>query len=180
MDIKRGWPTEEEAMAHLEHVLWDGRPLCPYCRSERVSVHTGKDRSLPRRQCQDCHITFSATVRTIFHGTHLALPVWYQAIWLMTKAKKPISTTQVARDLYIPYKTAWKLVRRIRKAMADPNQHRLIHSIVEMVQTHVGDRGRGTDRMTVFDIVARNIEAKAKGSEKYTLIIPNLNKSTSG
>ena len=180
MDIKRGWPTEEEAMAHLEGVRWNGRPLCPYCRSERVSVHASKDRSLPRRQCQHCHIPFSATVGTIFHNTHLPLQTWYGAMWLMLKPAKKVSIAQMARDLGIPYKTSRNLDLRIRRAVMDPNQELLVHSIVEMVQTHVGDRGLGTDRMTVFDIVARNIEAKAKGSEKYTLIIPNLNKSTSG
>ena len=190
IDIMQRWPSQEASMAHLERVRWNGRPLCPYCQSDKVCVHASKDRSLPRWQCQDCHRPFSATVGTIFHHTHLPLQTWFLAMSLMLNAKKNISNAQLARDLDLPYKTAWSLALRIRNAMlTDPNQKRLFQGIVEMDETYVGGkprkgngpgtspkskRGRGTDKMPVVGIVERHGRAIAKRFERHTLTIDNL------
>jgi hypothetical protein len=129
----RRWPDQETAMAHLEQVRWSGRPVCPYCGSDRVGVHASKDKKLPRWQCHACHKAFSATVGTIFHHTHLPLRTWFLALAIMPNAKnakKDVSNAQLGRDLGLPYKTAWSLARRIRGAMAtDPEQARLFHGI---------------------------------------------------
>ena len=190
IDIMQRWPTQEAAIAHLERVRWNGRPLCPYCHSDKVCVHASKDKRLPRWQCQDCRRPFSATVGTIFHHTHLPLQTWYLAMSLMLNAKKNISNAQLARDLDLPYKTAWSLALRIRNAMStDPNQKRLFQGIVEMDETYVGGkprkgngprtspkskRGRGTDKMPIVGIVERNGRAVAKRFERHTLSIANL------
>ena len=190
IDIMQRWPTQEAAMAHLEKVRWNSRPLCPYCQSDKVCVHASKDKHFPRWQCQDCHRPFSATVGTIFHHTHLPLQTWFLAMSLMLNAKKNISNAQLARDLNLPYKTAWSLALRIRNAMlTDPNQKRLFQGIVEMDETYVGGkprkgngprtgprskRGRGTEKMPVVGIVERNGRAIAKRFEKHTLSISNL------
>jgi len=182
LEIMRRWPTQEAAFAHLERVRWGSRPICPYCGSDKVCPHASKDNKIPRWQCQSCHSAFSATVGTIFHHTHLPLPTWFLALAIMLNAKKNISNAQLARDLDLPYKTAWSLALRIRQAMlTDPAQNRLFHGIVEMDETYVGGkprkgnigsggqnggnkrkRGRGTDKMPVVGIVERNGRAIAK------------------
>ena len=55
---------------------------------------------------------------------------WFLAIVLMLKAKKGISSRQLARDLELPVKTAWSMNYRIRKAMKQDNS--LLSGIVEM------------------------------------------------
>ena len=191
IDIMQRWPTQEAAIAHLERVRWNGRPLCPYCQSDKVCVHASKDRHLPRWQCQGCHRAFSATVGTIFHHTHLPLQTWYLAITLMLNAKKNISNAQLARVLDLPYKTAWSLALRIRQAMlTDPAQKRLFHGIVEMDETYVGGkprngngpgkrpaakRGRGTQKMAVVGIVERHGRAVAQVADKASLGVQGLN-----
>lgn len=189
LEIMRRWPDQEAAIAHLEKVRWNGRPLCPYCGSDKACVHASKDRKLPRWQCQDCHRAFSATVGTIFHHTHLPLPKWFLALALMLNAKKNISNLQLSRDLGLPYKTAWSLALRIREAMlTDPAQKRLFHGIVEMDETYIGGkprkrnlreddpkggnkskRGRGTDKTPVVGIVERHGRVVAKAVEKGAL-----------
>lgn len=175
----RRWPDQETAMAHLERVRWGGRPICPYCGSDKVRVHASKDKKLPRWQCQDCHSAFSATVGTIFHHTHLPLQTWFLALAIMLDAKKSVSNAQLARDLGLPYKTAWSLALRIRQAMlTDPAQAKLFIGIVEMDECYVGEkprkgngpdgerrkskRGRDTSKMAVVGIVERNGRAVAK------------------
>ena len=133
MHVMKWWPTEEEAMVHLERLRWKGRPLCPYCQGDKVCVHASRDRILRRWQCQDCHRSFSAMVGTIFHNTHVPLQKWFLAMSLMLNAKKKVSIAQMARDLDLPYKTTWGLAVRIRDAiLADPDQKRLFQSIVDI------------------------------------------------
>ena len=192
IEIMKRWPDQETAMSHLERVRWGGRPLCPYCKSDKVCSHASKDKHLARWQCQDCHRAFSATVGTIFHHTHLPLQTWFMAMALMLNAKKNVSNAQLGRDLNLPYKTAWSLCLRIRTAMlTDPDQKRLFHGIVEMDETYVGGkprkgngplnakphakRGRGTDKMPVVGIVERNGRARAKVFAKGSLTMANLN-----
>lgn len=192
MEIIQRWPDQDAAMAHLERVRWNGRPTCPYCHSQKVCPHASKDKKMPRWQCQACHRAFSATVKTIFHHTHLPLQTWFLALVLMLNAKKNISNAQLARDLGLPYKTAWALALRIREAMLeDPEQHRLFHGIVEMDEAYIGgkprksngiggshrkahQRGRGTDKMPVVGIVERNGRALAKAVTKADLSMTYL------
>lgn len=186
IDVMQRWPDRETAMMHLERVRWGGRTLCPYCESDKVCAHASKDKTLPRWQCQDCHKAFSATVGTIFHHTHLPLQTWFLAMALMLNAKKNISNAQLARDLGLPYKTAWSLALRIRTAMlADPEQARLFTGIVEMDETYVGGkprkgngkdaphppakRGRGTSKMAVVGVVERGGRAVARVLPKSDL-----------
>ena len=190
LEITRRWPDQESAITHLEKVRWDGRPICPYCGSDKTCPHASKDKKMPRLQCQACHRAFSATVATIFHHTHLPLPTWFLAIAIMLNAKKNVSNAQLARDLGLPYKTAWSLALRIREAMlTDPDQKRLFHGIVEMDETYIGGkprkgngpkggpkakRGRGTKKTPVVGIVERHGRVVAMAVEKTELTVAGL------
>lgn len=192
IEIMRRWPTQEAAVAHLEQVRWGGRPVCPYCSSDKTCVHASKDKKLPRWQCQDCRRAFSVTVGTIFHHSHLPLTTWFLAIALMLNAKKGLSNAQLARDLDLPYKTAWSLAQRIRVAMAtDPEQNRLFHGIVEMDETFVGGKprkanfkkdrkvdwkGRGGSKLPIVGIVERNGRAFARAFDGIPLNFANLSR----
>jgi len=180
VEIMNRWPNQETAITHLEKVRWGGHPVCPYCGSDKICVHASKDKYLPRWQCESCHRAFSVTVGTIFHHTHLPLQSWFLAIALMLNAKKNVSNAQLARDLDLPYKTAWSLALRIRTAMlTDPKQKRLFHGIVEMDEAYIGGkprkgnghnkRGRGTEKTPVVGIVERNGRAKANIFAKAAL-----------
>lgn len=190
VEIMRRWPDQESAVAHLERVRWNGRPICPYCGSVKTCVHASRDKTLPRWQCQDCSNAFSVTVGTIFHHTHLPLQTWFLALAIMLNAKKNVSNAQLARDLGLPYKTAYSLAQRIRKAMAtDPGQARLFHCIVEMDECYIGGkprkgngpgqggtskRGRGTSKTPVVAIAERNGRAIAKAFTRARLDAENL------
>lgn len=185
IEIMKRWPDQETAIAHLEQVRWNGHPVCPYCNSDKVCVHASKDKALPRWQCEACHRAFSATVGTIFHHTHLPLQTWFLAMAIMLNAKKNVSNAQLARDLDLPYKTAWSLALRIRTAMLnDPAQEELFRGIIEMDEAYVGGkprkenkregktpnkRGRGTEKMAVVGIVERGGRVIAQKFDKAAL-----------
>lgn len=137
VQVYRLFPTEADCILHIERVRWQGKPLCPYC---------GSDRSTPmpkesRHHCNNCKTSFSATVNTIFHHAHLPLQKWFVAISQILNAKKGIAARQLGRDLEVNKDTAWFMAMRIRRAMKEhPEQRALLHGIVEVDETDVGGK----------------------------------------
>jgi transposase-like protein len=176
--IYRRFPTPESCTAHLEKVRWNGVPLCPYCGSEKCSTH--KEVSKTRWQCSWCKKSFSVTVGTIFHNSHIDLQRWFLLIALMFSAKKGLSAMQAAWDLEMRRPTVWSMMHRIRAAMKDDGK--LLAGIVEMDETYVGGkprrfdkdddnntptlRGRGTKKTPVVGAVERDGRVKAKTVDK--------------
>ncbi len=162
------FPTEDACLAHIEGVRWRGHPACPYCRSNRVTPMPGER----RHHCNACNTTFSATVNTIFHHTHLPLQKWFLAISLILNAKKGIAARQLARDLQVNKNTAWYLGMRIRRAMFDATERELLTGIIEMDETYVGGkprpggppfkRERGTLKQPVVGIIERGGKVPAQ------------------
>lgn len=127
--VYRRWPTAEDCLAHLEQVRWGDSPECPYCKSDKISKHTEVDRR-SRWQCGLCKKSFSVTVGTIFHNSHVDLQRWFLLISLMFSAKKRLSAMQAARDLEMRRATVWSMMNRIRTAMQDDGA--LLSGLVEM------------------------------------------------
>src|ERR1017187_679015 len=96
IEIYRRFPTPEAAVAHLEAVRWGECPECPYCGSVGVSRNRDGSRELTasRWKCQKCLKSFSVTVGTIFHNSHVDLQRWFLLISLMLNAKKGLSAMQ--------------------------------------------------------------------------------------
>lgn len=177
VSIFRQFPKESDCVAHLERVRWEGIPVCPYCKSLRVTPMAAEF----RHHCNGCNTTFSVTVGTIFHHTHLPLQKWFLAISLVLNAKKGISARQLSRDLEVNKNTAWYMGMRIRKAMFE--QGELLRGVVEMDETYIGGkprkknggtqsprkRGRGTSKTPVVGIVERGGRIVAKPVEKSKL-----------
>jgi len=184
IQVYKQFPTEEDCICHIENVRWNGKPVCPYCASERVSANEH------RHHCNNCNTSFSVTVNTIFHHTHLPLQKWFVAISLVLNAKKGISARQLARDIEVNRNTAWYMGMRIRNAMFE--QGDLLRGIVEMDETYVGGkprkgntkgprggtlpRGRATDKIPVVGIVERGGRIVAKPVDKSKLKYKSLSK----
>jgi transposase-like protein len=183
------FPTEADCLAHVEKVRWAGTPVCPYCKASR-STPLPKEN---RYHCNACNTTFSVTVGTIFHHTHLPLQKWFLALSIVLNAKKGLSAHQLARDLEVHKNTGWRMAMQIRKAMAESDQRELLTGIVEMDETYIGGKprrgnsgsgsqgpakkatgGRGTNKTPVVGMVQRGGEIRAKVMRKYQLTAKNL------
>ena len=146
--------NEDACTEYLANLKWDKMKYCSYCKSIKISKHTEKARR-SRFQCNDCSKSFSPTVNTILHNTHLPLFKWFLAISMISNAKKGISSRQLARHLDLPVKTAYSLSQKIRKAMIGSISP-LLKGIIEIDETYIGGkprykgifkRGMGTDKM---------------------------------
>lgn len=150
IQIYQKYPNKEACLERLEQVRWGDTPRCAYCMSSKVKIHREKGRR-KRWFCNECRRSFSVTVNTIFHHTHLDLQKWFLAISTLINAKKSVSSHQLGRDLDIPVKTAYSLSQRIRKAMLGA-QMPLLRGVVAMDETYVDRKPRYRECQSV-DVV---------------------------
>lgn len=177
------FPTETDCLNHIEKVRWNGKPVCPYCKSTNQTPLPKEN----RYHCNTCNTTFSVTVGTIFHQTHLPLQKWFLALSLVLNAKKGISARQLGRDLEVNKDTAWRIAMKIRQAMSQQAQRELLTGVVEMDETYIGGkprkgggngtplkRGRGTKKTPVVGMVEREGQIRAKVIKDKKLNIKTL------
>lgn len=170
---QRLFSDPEAARQYVERLRWaDGKPVCPHCGCiDDVYRFTPKVASKsPGRpglmKCKHCRKQFTATVGTIFEGSHIPLNIWLQAIYMMCTSKKGVSAHQLHRMMSITYKSAWFMVHRIRHAMFEDTEKPRIEGTVEADETYVGGRGhgkrgRGTKKAPVFSLVQRDGEVRS-------------------
>ena len=135
LTVLDAFDTDAECRKYLEDLRWPDGVVCPRCGGKTIS------RITTRKQfdCDGCRYQFSVTAGTIFHDSHLPLPKWFAAIYLICESKKGMSANQLKRMLKVSYKTAWFLCHRIREAMREVNPEPLT-GIVEVDETYVGGR----------------------------------------
>ena len=184
VSIYEQFPTNDDCIAHLESVRWGDKPKCPYCQSNNVTPLPSEK----RHHCNNCNTSFSVTVGTIFHHTHLPLQKWFLAVSIILNAKKGIAARQLGRDLNVNKDTAWRMAMKIREAMSQHEQRDLLTGIVEADETYIGGkprkgsnkngdknkRGRGTKKTPVVGVVARNGNVKAEVFKSKPLTAKNL------
>jgi transposase-like protein len=160
MTLMERFDTDSECRAVLENLRWPNGVRCSRCESDKVY------RASPRKQfdCAGCGYQFSVLSGTIFHDTHLPLPKWMVAVYLMTESRKGISANQMKRTLGVSYKTAWYLCHRIRAAMSDVNAA-LLAGIIEADETWIGGQQKGVGKGNWRDGKTMVLGAVARGGQ---------------
>lgn len=163
MTLMEDFDTDAECRSELKELRWPDGVECPRCQSKSIS--TKKERQ--QYDCNSCRYQFSATSGTIFHDSHLPLPKWFAAAYLMCESKKGISANQLKRTLHVSYKTAWYLCHRIRKAMEEVRPKQL-NGTVEVDETYIGGhydkrRKRGPwEKQPVMGMIQRDGKFEAR------------------
>ena len=135
MRLMAKYNNDDSCREYLTKLRWHDDIACPHCGSKLI--RNSYTRSV--YDCASCRYQFSVTSNTIFHDSHLPLPKWFIAIYLMIESKKGMSANQMKRTLNVSYKTAWYLCHRIRNAMTEQNPKPL-NNIVEIDETWVGGK----------------------------------------
>ncbi len=167
MQVFRSFPDRDACIRYLEDLRWGADPRCAHCDSKEVARTTVKGKT-GRFNCHSCRSSFSVLSGTLFHKTKIDLRKWFLAIHIVMKAKKGISSYQLARNLSMNVKSAWYMMTRIRKEMEKQEQSEgLLKGIIEADETWVGGkprkkkgetnkRGRGTKKMTYLGAIERD------------------------
>lgn len=143
-EVNSLYSTDDRCRELLERLRWPEGVTCPRCKD----THISRLKEYARYECAACEYQFTATSGTIFHDSHLPLPIWFICVLLLCEAKKGMSASQLKRTIWGQhkgsYKTAWYLCHRIRHAMKQVDQP-MLSGTIEMDETYIGgrDRGRG-------------------------------------
>jgi len=174
----------DNCLAYMAAHRWPTGVECPTCGRKDVSyLETQK-----KWQCKSAHVKrqFTAKVGTIFEDSPLGLEKWLPAVWIITTAKNGVSSCEIARSLGVTQKTAWFMLHRIRKAMANGSMMKLGGNggEVEADETFIGGKARNMhldvrkrritdsgpkDKIAVMGILER-------GGEVRTSVIPSRKK----
>lgn len=109
------FPDEDTARKYYEKERWPNGVHCPHCDSKE-SVRVMKSQKPQPYHCKDCRKYFSVRVGTVMEASRIPLQKWLMATYLMTVARKGISSCQLAREMEITQKSAYFLLNRIREA----------------------------------------------------------------
>ena len=170
--------TEESCRSYLMAKRWPDGFVCPKCGAK----HGYSLSSRHQIQCADCRYQASLTAGTVMHRSHLPLAKWFLAFYLVAQDKRGISAVQLSKQLDVTYKTAWYLLRRVRKAMGQRDGSHMLSGIVEFDDTYFGGpttgkkRGRGTEKTKVF--VALSLVDKGNPQFLKMKVTQNLKKAS--
>jgi transposase-like protein len=117
--------NHEECLAILEQIRWNGKSKCPYCGSNNATAYKNEH----RYHCHYCYTSYSVTVGSIFHKTHVELQKWFVAIDLVLNSPKGISVRKLAKEIGVNKNTACYMIERIRKATVEEKE--LLQRLVE-------------------------------------------------
>jgi transposase len=150
MDFMREYPDDAACLEHLWRSRYspDGEHAeCPKCARERKFKKYATKQGRQSWTCTGCGHHVHPTAGTIFHKSSTSLHLWYYAMYLMTSTRCGISAKQLERELGVNYRTAWRMMNRIRnELMADDGEP--LSGDVEIDETSVRGKlrkGHGMD-----------------------------------
>src|SRR3569833_4054769 len=131
-EFEARFPDDAACARWLLEKRWPDGFRCPACGHD-TGWELGRERLTV--QCAACERQVSVTAGTVLHGSHLGLRTWFLAAWLMATHANGISARQLWKQLGLgSYKSAWLLLRKLRRAMVDPEREPLA-GLVEADET---------------------------------------------
>ena len=183
LTLSDNFPDEESCIRYFEKMRWGDEIVSPYDASSKIyKCGNGK------YKCKNTGRYFDVRTGTAFANTKLPMRAWFYAMMLFLSHKRGISSCQLAKDLGITQKTAWKMLHKIRQYMEMENNHTLSDE-VEIDEAFVGGKninrhkdkkvekcqGRSyKDKVPVFGILERGgkLIAKVVSNTKAKTIVP--------
>lgn len=162
LEFNERFRDEAACRAYLESIRWPDGPRCPRCPQGRVWAMQP-----PYYRCAACGHDFTVTAGTLFADTHLSLRLWFQAMGYGVNQKNGPSALGGPRVLgWGSYRTAWRWLHKLRRAMVRPGRDRLAGTI-EVDAVYIGGekpgkRGRGAGGK-VWVLVAAQIDGSKIG-----------------
>lgn len=132
-DLKANFPTDEACVEFLFDALHTRK--CS-CGGEYKPVKGRR-----KFQCSKCRFQIAPTANTLFHKSDTPLTLWFHAIFVFSNAKSGVSAKELERQLGVTYKTAWRMLTLIRKALTQSEDK--LKGDVETDAGFIGGKGYG-------------------------------------
>ena len=133
MGLLAKYPDEQACMDYFVQTRWSDGVICPRCDS--CKIYTCKKHF----RCGACKRDFSVRTSSIYEGSPLPLRKWLAAMWLLSSSPKGISSCQLAREIGVTQKTAWFMLGRLRKMIADIGRPQ-VEGMAEVDETYLGGK----------------------------------------
>lgn len=153
--------NDHRCLAHLHRLRWPDGFACPHCGHDH-GYRTGVQW---RYECQQCHRQSSVTSGTLFHATKLPLTKWFWAIYWLGTDKGGISALRLSKLIGVTWRTAYRMLRKLRTAMGHQDSIYRLSNIVELDDAVVGGKragkpGRGAQGKTSVLVACENRDGK--------------------
>lgn len=140
----REFPDDAACLNHLWRTRYapDGEHAhCPKCDRERTFKRYQTAQGRQSWTCTGCGHHIHPTAGTIFANSSTSLHLWYYAMYLMTSTRCGISAKHLEREIGVSYKTAWRMLNKIRNQLMVQDETALSGE-VEADETYWGGRPR--------------------------------------
>jgi len=128
--------TDEQCADALEASRWPQGFCCPGCNTrDYYLLKVGKHKTF---QCKCCRLQTSLIAGTLFQSTHLALSIWFLAIYLISQAKTGLSALDLKRQLGVSYPTAWLIQQKLMQAMVERDAKYTLSGNVQADDAYLG------------------------------------------
>lgn len=129
--------------------------------------------------CTKCRFQIAPLAGTIMHKSDTPLTLWWHALWVFSNAKSGVSAKEMERQLAVTYKTAWRMLSLIRKALKQDGK---LSGDVEMDTAYFGGRyksGRYNEKQKEA-IAAKTVVMGAieRGGKARLIIVPDSKAQT--
>ena len=165
LEFQRMFSTEEACEKYLFEKRWPDGFKCPKCgHGEYYYIGTRR-----LYECKGCSYQASVTAGTVMHRSKLDLAVWFWTIYLVSNDKRGRSALSISQVLDLNYRTAWRLLHKIRHAMSERDANYQLAGFVEMDDAYFGAPRPGTDgRGSTKAKVAIALSTDEEGHPLYT------------
>ncbi len=160
--------SERACLALIRRLRWPAGINCPRCQHDRVWAM--QERAGVRYRCKACRHDFLDTSGTIFEATRTPLSKWPLAIgsW-----KQGISASALRDTLGVTDKSAWAMLRTMRRAIGSDRFFEALSGEVEVNETYYEGRRKGRrDRGSAGNVPVVGLR-QGNGHVK-TRVVPNL------
>jgi len=164
LEFQQKFNTEKDCEYYFFEKRWPDGFKCPRCEHDKYYyIATRK-----LYECRKCAYQTSVTAGTVMHRSKLDLRVWFWAIYLVSNDKRGRSALSISQILDLNYRTAWRLLHKIRHAMSERDAKYQLAGFVEMDDAYFGASDPKTDgRGTTKAKVAIALSKDEKGNPVY-------------
>jgi transposase len=142
MEFMQEFPDDSACLDRLwrDRFAPDGHHAqCSRCERER-KFHRTKTRA--SYTCDSCGLHVHPMKGTIFQKSTTSLHLWFYAMYLIASTRCGISAKQLERELGVTYKTAHRMMKKIRTELMNDHDDDQLAGDVEVDETSWGGKPR--------------------------------------
>lgn len=158
---QKRYPDDAACLAEIAKLRWPESFQCPLCGHS----HGWQLTTRPVIECSHCHRQTSITAGTLFHASKVSLPRWFWAIYWISSDKGSISALRLSKLIGVSWRTAHKMLRKLRTAMGHQDSLYRLHGVIELDDALIGGkragkRGRGAEGKTPVIVACEHNNGK--------------------